>query len=114
MALMVLLFAVAEGCNVYVTSGGQEKIDKAVKLGAKGGVSYKEKGWEKKLQGMLPKERKYLDAIVDGAGGDVVSKGARLLKVGLPNPVLPCEFFRARSVLTMTGWRHYFHLRHDY
>ena len=83
-ALMVLLFAVAEGCNVYVTSGGQEKIDRAVKLGAKGGVSYKEKDWEKKLQAMLPKERKYLDAIVDGAGGDVVSKGARLLKVRFP------------------------------
>ena len=80
-ALMVLLFAVAEGCNVYVTSGDQAKIDKAVKLGAKGGVSYKEKDWEKKLQGMLPKERKYLDAIVDGAGGDVVAKGSRLLKV---------------------------------
>ena len=80
-ALMVLLFAVAQGCNVYVTSGEQGKIDKAVKLGAKGGVSYKEDGWEKKLQAMLPGERKYLDAIVDGAGGDVVAKGSRLLKV---------------------------------
>jgi NADPH:quinone reductase-like Zn-dependent oxidoreductase len=80
-ALMVLLFAVAQGCNVYVTSGDQAKIDKAVKLGAKGGVIYKEKDWEKKLMGMLPKERGYLDAIVDGAGGDVVNKGSRLLKV---------------------------------
>ncbi|KAF2870786.1 hypothetical protein BDV95DRAFT_495413 [Massariosphaeria phaeospora] len=81
-ALMVLLFAVAQGCNVYVTSGDAAKIDKAVKLGAKGGVSYKEKGWEKTLLSMLPKERKWVDAIVDGAGGDVVSKGARLLKDG--------------------------------
>lgn len=80
-ALMVLLFAVAQGCNVYVTSGNQEKIDKAIKLGAKGGVIYKENGWEKKLQGLLPNDRKYLDAIVDGAGGDIVSKGSRLLKV---------------------------------
>ncbi|KAF1938706.1 NAD(P)-binding protein [Clathrospora elynae] len=81
-ALMVLLFGVAQGCNVYVTSGNQEKIDKAVKLGAMGGVIYKEKDWEKKLQGLLPKERKYLDAIVDGAGGDIVNKGSRLLKAG--------------------------------
>jgi NADPH:quinone reductase-like Zn-dependent oxidoreductase len=66
---------------VYVTSGDQAKIDKAVKLGATGGVSYKEKDWEKKVQAMLPKERRFLDAIVDGAGGDVVSKGSRLLKV---------------------------------
>ncbi|KAF2024647.1 NAD(P)-binding protein [Setomelanomma holmii] len=81
-ALMVLLFGVAQGCNVYVTSGDQAKIDKAIKLGAKGGVIYKENGWEKKLQGMLPKDRKYLDAIVDGAGGDIVNKGSRLLKAG--------------------------------
>ncbi|KAH7072248.1 hypothetical protein BKA63DRAFT_65692 [Paraphoma chrysanthemicola] len=81
-ALMVLLFAVAQGCNVYVTSGDQAKIDKAIKLGAKGGVIYKENGWEKKLQSLLPKDRKYLDAIVDGAGGDVVNKGSRLLKAG--------------------------------
>ncbi|KAF1949547.1 NAD(P)-binding protein [Byssothecium circinans] len=81
-ALMVLLFAVARGCNVWVTSGNREKIDKAVRLGAKGGVIYKEKGWEKTLQAQLPKDRPFLDAIVDGAGGDVVQKGSRLLKAG--------------------------------
>jgi NADPH:quinone reductase-like Zn-dependent oxidoreductase len=80
-ALSALEFARVAGANVWVTSGSQEKIDKAVKLGAKGGVSYKEKDWDKKLLGMLPKENKQIDAIVDGAGGDVVSKGARLLKV---------------------------------
>jgi NADPH:quinone reductase-like Zn-dependent oxidoreductase len=82
-ALMVLLFGVAQGCNVYVTSGNQEKIDKAVKLGAKGGVIYKEDGWEKKLQATLPKDRPYIDAIIDGAGGEIVAKGSRLLKVRL-------------------------------
>jgi NADPH:quinone reductase-like Zn-dependent oxidoreductase len=87
-ALMVLLFGVAAGCNVYVTSGDQAKIDKAVKLGAKGGVLYKEKDWEKKLQAILPTERKYLDAIVDGAGGDIVNKGSRLLKVSISPPFL--------------------------
>jgi NADPH:quinone reductase-like Zn-dependent oxidoreductase len=91
-ALMVLLFGVAQGCNVYVTSGDQAKIDKAVKLGAKGGVIYKENGWEKKLQGMLPNDRKYLDAIVDGAGGDIVNKGSRLLKVCSPHIPHPCPF----------------------
>jgi NADPH:quinone reductase-like Zn-dependent oxidoreductase len=80
-ALMVLLFGVAQSCNVYVTSGNQEKIDKAVKLGANGGVVYKEKDWDKKLMGMLPKDRPYLDAIIDGAGGDVVKVGSKLLKV---------------------------------
>jgi NADPH:quinone reductase-like Zn-dependent oxidoreductase len=80
-ALMVLLLGVAEGCNVWVTSGDQRKIDEAVKLGAKGGVVYKEEGWDKKLLGMLPKDRPYLDAIIDGAGGDAVKVGSKLLKV---------------------------------
>ncbi|KAL5374124.1 hypothetical protein DPSP01_012185 [Paraphaeosphaeria sporulosa] len=81
-ALMVLLFGVAQGCNVYVSSGDQKKIDKAIKLGAKGGVNYKEEGWEKKLRASLPKDRPYFDAIVDGAGGDIVAKGTKLLKAG--------------------------------
>jgi hypothetical protein len=59
-----------------------------VKLGAKGGVSYKDKDWDKKLVGLLPSDRKYLDAIVDGAGGDIVNKGSRLLKVHPPLPLL--------------------------
>ena len=36
---------------------------------------------EKALLELLPKERKQLDAIIDGAGGDVVEKGAKLLRV---------------------------------
>lgn len=81
-AIMALLFAVHAGANVWVTSGSQEKIDRAKQMGAQGGVSYREKGWEKKLTEMLPKDRKFLDAIIDGAGGDVVEKAARLLKPG--------------------------------
>lgn len=80
-ALVALRFAVARGADVYVTSSSQEKIQKAVELGAKGGVSYKEEGWEKKLLGMLPSGKTSFDAIIDGAGGDAVEKGAKLLKV---------------------------------
>ena len=80
-ALMALEFARVAGANVFVTSGSEEKLQKAIKLGAKGGVNYKEDGWDKKLLGMLPSSNKQIDAIVDGAGSDVVEKGARLLKV---------------------------------
>lgn len=80
-AVMSLLYAVAAGANVYVSSGSQEKIDKAISLGAKGGINYKEKDWDKKLKELLPKDRKKLDAIIDGAGGDVAEKGAKLLRV---------------------------------
>ncbi|KIX02101.1 uncharacterized protein Z518_08040 [Rhinocladiella mackenziei CBS 650.93] len=81
-ALMALEFARAAGANVWVSSGSEEKIKKAIALGAKGGINYKEEGWEKKLLAMLPPDNKQLDAIVDGAGGDVVEKGTKLLKQG--------------------------------
>jgi len=81
-ALQVLQFAVAFGANAFVTSGDQAKIDKAQKLGAKGGVIYKEKGWEAKLKALLPDDRPFFDAVIDGAGGDIVSKAAKLLKQG--------------------------------
>jgi NADPH:quinone reductase-like Zn-dependent oxidoreductase len=80
-ALIVLRFAVARGADVYVTSSSEEKIQKAVALGARGGVNYKEEGWEKKLLGMLPSGKQNFDAVIDGAGGDSVEKATKLLKV---------------------------------
>ncbi|KAM3086328.1 hypothetical protein ACMFMG_000464 [Clarireedia jacksonii] len=79
-ALNVLQFAVGKGCNVFVTSGDKAKIEKAMKMGAKGGVIYKSEGWEKELKGMLGKDS--LDLIVDGAGGEIVKKALRLMKPG--------------------------------
>ncbi|KAJ5084046.1 hypothetical protein NUU61_008625 [Penicillium alfredii] len=81
-ALMALRFAVARGAHVFVTSSSQEKIQKAIELGAAGGVSYKEEGWDKKLLGMLPSGKTNFDAIIDGAGGDSIEKAAKLLKAG--------------------------------
>jgi NADPH:quinone reductase-like Zn-dependent oxidoreductase len=81
-ALAALQFAVAKGCNVYVTSGHADKIERAKAMGAKGGVSYKSAGWDKELAAMLPRDRPFLDAVVDGAGGDVVGRTVRLLKAG--------------------------------
>jgi NADPH:quinone reductase-like Zn-dependent oxidoreductase len=80
-ALNVLQFAVALGANTYVTSGDEEKVEKAKQMGAKGGLSYKVEGWEKDLKKMLPKDRPFIDSIIDGAGGNIVSKAVRLLKV---------------------------------
>ncbi|KAI9762028.1 MAG: hypothetical protein M4579_000664 [Chaenotheca gracillima] len=81
-ALMALQLASANGCNVYVTSGSEEKIQKARELGAQGGVNYRAEGWEKELVKQLPASRKYIDAVIDGAGGDTVDKSARFLKPG--------------------------------
>lgn len=40
-ALTAMQLCIAKGANVYVTSGNEEKIKKAVEYGAKGGVIYK-------------------------------------------------------------------------
>ncbi|KJK80434.1 hypothetical protein H634G_04673 [Metarhizium anisopliae BRIP 53293] len=81
-AIQVLQFAVAMGINVYVTSGDQAKIDKAMRMGAKGGVVYKNDGWERELKSLLPESRPYIDAVIDGAGGNIVSKATKFLKPG--------------------------------
>ncbi|KAK1752063.1 hypothetical protein QBC47DRAFT_64383 [Echria macrotheca] len=81
-ALQALQFAVALGCNVWVTSGDEGKIARAREMGARGGVVYKEGDWDRKLAGMLPRDRPFLDAVVDGAGGDIVSRAVRVLKAG--------------------------------
>ncbi len=84
-ALMAMSMAVALGCNVYVTSGDQDKIDKAISLGAKGGVSYKEDRWHKSLQKIV----EGFDVIVDGAAGpdfnnnlSVCNPGANIVVYG--------------------------------
>ena len=64
-ALFALSFAVALGAEVYVTSGNDHKILKAIKLGAKGGVNYKDSDWSTKLLQMA----KGFDVIVDSAAG---------------------------------------------
>lgn len=108
-ALFALEFAKAAGANVFVSSGSEEKIKKAISLGAKGGVNYKEEGWDKKLLALLPADNKQLDAIVDGAGGDVVSVGAKLLKVWAPE-----GNYGARILIAAAARRCNLGLRHDH
>ncbi|KAI9096101.1 alcohol dehydrogenase [Phlyctochytrium arcticum] len=78
-ALFALQFAVAAGAEVYVTSSDEQKIQRAISMGAKGGVSYRADGWTKKLQSLV----QHLDAVIDGAGGDEsLHAYIKLLRVG--------------------------------
>lgn len=69
-ALFCVQFAIALGCNVYVTSGSDEKIAKAIAFGAKGGVNYKTANWHKEIKGLSGG----FDAIVDSACGEQFEK----------------------------------------
>jgi NADPH:quinone reductase-like Zn-dependent oxidoreductase len=64
-ALFALQYAVAAGCDVWVTSSSEEKIEKAIKLGAKGGYNYKTEAWAKVAQA----ETGGFDVVIDGAVG---------------------------------------------
>ncbi|KAI0404212.1 hypothetical protein F4802DRAFT_568444 [Xylaria palmicola] len=81
-ALAALQFAAALGCRAYVTSGSPAKLDRARALGAAGGVSYRDADWDRRLAALLPADRPFLDAVIDGAGGDIVARAVRLLKPG--------------------------------
>ena len=82
-ACAAVQFAVAHGARVWVSSSSAKKLEFAkAKLGVQGGINYREQAWEKSLRSQLPKDRPFLDAVVDGAGGEVVSKVLRLLKQG--------------------------------
>lgn len=82
-ALLALQLCVAKGANVYVTSGTDEKIAKAVALGAKGGVKYKDEDWPQQLGKLLKRDgQESLDSVVDSAGGDIMRHTLKLLKQG--------------------------------
>lgn len=80
-ALFALQFAVAAGANVWVTSGSEEKINKAKALGAKGGINYKTEKWGKALAKELPGK---LDLVIDSAGGNIIADVLPIIKQGAP------------------------------
>lgn len=77
-ALFDLLFAVKIGARVYVTSGSDEKIERAKKFGAIAGVNYKMPQWSKELQAMSGG----FDIILDSAGGSQMNDLIDLARPG--------------------------------
>lgn len=85
-AVWALQFAVAMGADVFVTSSSPKKIERAIKLGAKGGVLYTDDDWGKQLQRLNPRG---FDVVIDSAGGEgfgtlikVLGMGGRLVFFG--------------------------------
>ncbi|KAF8643535.1 hypothetical protein AX16_008979 [Volvariella volvacea WC 439] len=87
-AIVALQLCVAQGANVYVTSSSQEKIDKAIALGAKGGVNYKDKNWAEQVNKLLlahaPSSggKTEFDSVVDSGGGNISGQMSQYLKHG--------------------------------
>ena len=75
-AQFAFLFAKAIGANVYVTSGSDEKIEKAMRLGAKGAYNYKKQNNFEDLW----KTKGGFDLVIDSAGGDQLNNFIKVLR----------------------------------
>jgi NADPH:quinone reductase-like Zn-dependent oxidoreductase len=109
-ALFALQFALAAGNEVWVTSGSDDKIARAVSMGARGGFRYDRGGWAAgaaRAPGLF-------DVIVDSAGGpgfadlvDLAAPGGRIVFFGatrgsVPELALRKVFWRQTSLLGTT------------
>lgn len=109
-ALFALQFAVAAGAEVWVTSSSEDKIARAVKLGAKGGFDYRDPNWA----AHAAKSPGLFDVVIESAGGegferliDATAPGGRVVIFGATRgnpPVLPMRkiFWRQIGVLGTT------------
>ncbi len=109
-ALLALRFAVNHGAEVWVTSSSQDKLARAVSLGATDGADYTRPGWAADLL----KRSGGFHVVVDSAGGDGFSDlidltlpGGRVVTYGATrgNPsafAMRKVFWRQISVLGST------------
>ncbi len=89
-ALLALQLAVAAGAEVWVTSGSDEKIERAKALGATGGANYKDPDWHKNLMKETGGGKiGYFDVTIDSASGpdfaklmDTTTPGGRIAVFG--------------------------------
>jgi NADPH:quinone reductase-like Zn-dependent oxidoreductase len=108
-ALFALQFAVACGNETWVSSGSDEKIARAVRLGARGGFRYDRDGWA-----AASKESGPFDVIIDSAGGagfgsllELARPGGRIAFFGatrgsVPELALRRVFWKQLSLLGST------------
>jgi zinc-binding alcohol dehydrogenase/oxidoreductase len=106
-ATFVVQMAAAIGARVFVTSGSDEKIERAEALGAEGGVNYTSEDWSKELKSMTGG----VDLSVDHVGGEgfdalvsLARPGSRIVTFGATagpkvTVVMPRIFLKHLTVL---------------
>jgi NADPH:quinone reductase-like Zn-dependent oxidoreductase len=110
-ATSALVLASALGAEVFVTSGSDEKIARAMSHGAAGGVNHHDPEWPKIFATRFGRRP---DVVVDGAGGetfdralDILTPGGRLVSYGAtlgaaPQVEVRRIFWKQLSVLGST------------
>jgi zinc-binding alcohol dehydrogenase/oxidoreductase len=109
-ALWAMKLALGFQARVYVTSGSDNKIAKAMELGASGGFNYTDPSWAEKAR----RQASGFDVIIDSAGGeqfdkllDVAMPGGRVVMFGrtvgaIPNITPRSIFWKQLSVFGTT------------
>ena len=97
-ATFVVQMAKAAGATVFVSSGEDEKIEKAKELGAEGGVNYNSDDWSKELKSMAGG----VDLSVDSVGGDAFNNMIQLAKPGGRIVVFGATAGPASKVMTIS------------
>src|SRR5918997_1704325 len=77
-ATLTVQMAAALGARVFVTSGSDEKVERAKELGAEGGVNYNAEDWSRELKSMTGGA----DLSVDHVGGEAFDAMVSLAKPG--------------------------------
>ncbi|KAJ6607588.1 hypothetical protein B0H10DRAFT_1817694 [Mycena sp. CBHHK59/15] len=101
-ALIAMQICIAKGASVYVTSGTEEKIEKAVAHGAKGGAIYKNDKWAAQIVALIKKTspgHPTLDSIIDSGGGDIMGQTSQYMKFG---GKVVCYGMTANPKITLT------------
>lgn len=77
-ATFLVQMASAAGATVFVTSGSEEKIERAKELGAEGGITYNTENWSRELRSMTGG----VDLSVDHVGGEAIEACITVAKPG--------------------------------
>ena len=68
------------GAKVFVTSGSDEKLGRAQKLGTDGGANYKTGDWTKEIVRLCGGDGP--DVVIDSVGGETIGKAIEIAKPG--------------------------------
>ncbi|MGH7728450.1 MAG: zinc-binding dehydrogenase [Vulcanimicrobiaceae bacterium] len=75
----VLLYAVHAGARAFVTTGSDEKLERALALGASGGVNYRsDPDWHKTIRKLSGGPT----LVVDGTGGQTLARSLEIARTG--------------------------------
>lgn len=109
-ASFALQIAVAKGAKVYVTSSSDEKIERALSMGATGGVNYKSENWVKEMKRLSGGADISIDSIGGNTFNDLINlakPASKIVSFGatqgpVKNVVMPKIFFKQMQILGST------------